>query len=236
MRVVSLVLWAFALAAACESKDLVSLPPDPSGNGGEAGESSGLAGAAAGAMPGAGGSSAEGGAGGAGLSVSSFHFEGTVDAMVEPTGAGGDGAGGATGEGGASGTADLPVTRVECTFYGDLIEVEPNDAGGFSGLLAGEVFRRLWSGDSPLFEFQAVIGGPGDFTIDAAGNVELHIAGDQPDDAKPFWLEIETLSGTEESLGNYSGAWTCASLMIDEPGFRDVGPDVSGTWQLEATE
>lgn len=230
------LLLLLSVTAACDSKTLVSGPPDPpdagleGGAGGEAGAGLGVGGA------GLGGEGAEGGTGGDPSSIASFHFEGMVDAMVEPTGAGGDGAGGAAGEGGASGAADMPVTRVECLFYGDLLEVVPNDEGGFSGLLAGEVFRRLWSGDSPLFEFQALIGGPGDFTTDAEGNIELHVAGDQPADAKPFWLELENLSGTEEAPGSYSGAWTCASLMIDEPGFRDVGPDANGTWQLEAME
>jgi hypothetical protein len=227
-----LILWSSVVA--CDSKKLVEIPAEPE-SGGAAGEAStsgrgGSGGADAGTGPGG-----EGGAAGEPSSSPSYHFVGKAYVDVAPEGAGGDGGGGASGDGGAGGATDLPLTRVECDFYGDLVDIEPNDGGGFSGTVVGEVFRQLLSEDELsgdpilLFEFQALIGGPGQLTSDLEGNFELRIAGEQPADAKPFWQELEVLSGTESSPGHYGGSWTCASMMFD----RDMGPDVPGTWTLE---
>jgi hypothetical protein len=130
---------------------------------------------------------------------------------------------------------DLPLKRVECDFFGRLVDAQPNDEGGYSGNVEGEVFRQLLSEDEAgepvlLFEFQALVGGPGHFTTDMHGNVELRIAGEQPPEALPFWLELEALSGAESSPDHYAGSWTCASLSML---LGDIGPEVPGTWTLE---
>jgi hypothetical protein len=54
--------------------------------------------------------------------------------------------------------------------------------------------------------------------------------------AKPFWLELEVLEGTETGELTYEGDWTCASLELDEPGFPDTGYLARGTWQLAPAE
>ena len=52
--------------------------------------------------------------------------------------------------------------------------------------------------------------------------VEFRAFGDQPDDAKPFWLAIEVLRGEETGPYTYEGGWSCAPILLDDPGFFDV--------------
>jgi hypothetical protein len=142
------------------------------------------------------------------------------------------GAGGAS-DGGAGGEPELPeIDRVECSFYGDVVDVVPDAEGGFSGVAIGEVFRNVYSGDG-RWEFSAFIAGPATLTVNGDGSVEFRAVGEQPADAKPFWQELEVLLGRSTGTDTHEGSWTCASLDLREPGFPDVaGYDADGTWEL----
>jgi hypothetical protein len=41
--------------------------------------------------------------------------------------------------------------------------------------------------------------------------------GDQPPDAKPDWLAIETLTADEVAPNEFEGTWTCAPLDLVGP-------------------
>lgn len=227
---------AVALAvAACSSQTQGSSSPASAGNGGAAGASGGKGGSAgsaagrsAGGRAGAAGESgapgesgAAGESGGGGAPGGALRFSGTATADFEPGG-----------EGGAGGeSAFPPIDHVECSFYGELLDVMENDAGGLSGVAIGEVFRNIYSGDQ-RWEFSAFIAGPATLTLLADDRVEFRAVGEQPAGAKPFWRELEVLSGTAVGPSSYEGAWTCASLDQNEPGFPDVGHEAQGTWEL----
>jgi hypothetical protein len=127
----------------------------------------------------------------------------------------------------AEGTAQDGVDRVECTFLLDFINLTDDDAGGFSGVAAGEVFRRTFTEDSIRFEFSALVGGPADLAADG-DDVELHLVGDQPAEAVPFWLALEALAGAETEPFEYEGEWTCAPVLVDDP--MDSPIEAAGTW------
>jgi hypothetical protein len=123
------------------------------------------------------------------------------------------------------------IDRIECNFYGEVLDLVDDEAGGFSGVAIGEVFRNLYSGEQ-RFEFSALIGGPAMLRSLGEDRVELRAFGDQTG-AKPFWLELEVLDARATNENAYEGSWTCASLDLAEPGFPDVGYEAPGTWDLE---
>lgn len=134
-------------------------------------------------------------------------------------------------EGTADATAPGGDVRVECTFFADLL-IEDRSPAGFSGVaLGGEVFRRAFAGDAPLFEFQALIGGPASLAVTADG-VELRVAGDQPRDAPPFWLALEVLAGAATSATSYEGEWTCAPVLGADAELEDPQLEAPGRWTL----
>ena len=188
--------------------------------------SAGGAGGAGGAEGGSGAAGAAGVAGAAGNPTRSeppetLRLTGSAKGNVE---------GVSPGEGGAAGAPALPaIERVECSFYADLLELEPDAAGGWSGLVAGEVFRVVYAGGR-RFEFSAFVGGPATLTVEDE-RVELRAVGDQTG-AKPFWRELEVLEGEQTGEYRYAGGWACASLELNEPGFPDVGGVVTGSWEL----
>jgi hypothetical protein len=101
-------------------------------------------------------------------------------------------------------------------------------ADGWTGTATGEVFRVPMP-DGGMFEFSALVGGSA--TITRAGTtVEAQLVGDQPDDAAPFWLSLETLTADETGELAWSGTWTCAQILPGDP--SDVAIDAAGTWTL----
>lgn len=155
-----------------------------------------------------------------------LRLTGTAAADVEVT---------SSGEGGAGGAPALPpIDSVECHFYADVFDLVDDEAGGWSGIAAGEVFRVVYSGEN-RFEFSAIFGGPATLRAASADRVELRAVGDQTG-AKPFWRALEVLEGDASGEYTYDGAWTCASLELNEPGFPDVGGEATGTWQLEPVD
>jgi hypothetical protein len=131
-------------------------------------------------------------------------------------------------EGVAAGVAEAGTDRVDCHFYATLEPLVLADDGGISGMVVGEVFRTITINDQ-VSEFSALIGGDGSL-MRVGDGVEVRIVGDQPPNAKPFWLELEVLSGTESNPFYYDGAWNCAPL--DAEGFSDLDLTVTGTWQI----
>ena len=129
-----------------------------------------------------------------------------------------------------TGTADATDggDRVECIFTLDLIDLVDDKAGGMSGLALGEVFRRTFDGDTPRFEFQALVGGPATLSPGDGGAVELRLVGDQPPDAIPFWLAMEVMAGSEIAPFQYAGPWVCAPVFVDDP--MDSPIEADGTW------
>jgi hypothetical protein len=128
--------------------------------------------------------------------------------------------------GGAEGVSG--PASVTCSFQLDLIDIRET-ADGWEGIATGEVFRRPES-DSGQFEFSALVGGPA--TITRAGTtVTARLVGDQPDDAAPFWLELETLTASETGELEWSGTWTCAPVLPSgDPAEVDI--EAAGTWVL----
>lgn len=189
-------------------------------NGGDAG-AAGAAGAG-GAAGAAGGAGAPGSGGFPGM----LYLTGTAEADVNVVG---------PGEGGAAGAPALPtIDRVECHFYAEVFDWVEESPGAWSALAAGEVFRAVYSGERK-FEFAAIFGGPTTFSVGSDGSVELRAVGDQTG-AKPFWRELEVLEGETTAEHTYAGAWTCASLELDDPGFPDHGGVATGSWELEPVE
>lgn len=188
---------------------------------------------------GSGGSSASGGSSGS----SSGGSAGTLsDAGSDATTGGAAGSGGSSGASSspdgftlkaeASGTSTDGTETVTCTLTVYYTNLVPNSSGGWTGDQGGEVFRIIQGAQK--YEFQALIGFTGTFNRGAT-EVEL-VMNDKPDpSAKPFWQELDVLNGTESSPDHYAGTWTCAPLMLDEPGFKDMKTYAPGTWTLEPT-
>ena len=138
-------------------------------------------------------------------------------------------------EGEADGTA-LDGESAVCSFWADVGALTFAADGRWSGtVLAGEVFRTITTSTAQnRFEFSAIIAGPA--TSSRTGDdVAVRVVGDQPLDAKPFWLELEVLTGTTSDDYRASGAWTCAPLDLNEPGFRDVNVEAPGRWRAVPT-
>jgi hypothetical protein len=220
VRVRPAVLLLVGLVACGTSKSNDSGSGARAGSGGDSGASGGGKGGA--------GTSGDAGAAGeaAGAPGATLRFTGTAMADIDSMG----GAGGAN-EGGAGGEPPFPeIDRVECRFSGDIVDQVSDDAGGWSGIAVGEVFRNIYSGDR-RWEFSAFIAGPATLTSLGDGRVELRAVGDQTG-AKPFWRELEVLEGRETGPNTVEGSWTCASLDLPDPGFPDVGGTATGTWEL----
>ena len=120
--------------------------------------------------------------------------------------------------------------RVECTLFLDIVDVAAT-ADGWSGTGSGEVIRRSFDGPDLTFEFSALVGG--EVSLAATdGTVEARLVGDQPDDAAPFWLSLEVISGDETAAFTYGGAWTCSPILPDDPETGDLDVEAPGTWTI----
>jgi hypothetical protein len=184
---------------------------------------------------GSGGTSATGGSAGSSSGGSAGAGE---DAGADATTGGAAGSGGASSIDGytlqaeAMGTSTDGTETVTCTLTVYYTNLVPNASGGWTGDQAGEVFRIIQGAQK--YEFQALIGFTGTFNRKST-EVEL-VMNDKPDaNAKPFWKELDVLKGQETSPDHYAGTWTCAPLMLDEPGFKDMKTSAPGTWTLEPT-
>jgi hypothetical protein len=214
------------LLAGCSSDDDDTGKASTGGTGGSADSSSGGQGGGAGTS--SGGQSGSGGSAGQ-------TFDGGSDASTGGT-AGSSGDAGTNAyilQAQATGTSTDGTESVSCTltvYYQNLV---PNASGGWTADQAGEAFRIITAG-AQMYEFQALIGFSG--TLEKTGvNVQL-IMNDKPDpNAKPFWMELDVLDGTETAPNEYGGDWICAPLMLDEPGFKDMKTYAPGAWTLTPT-
>ncbi|HEU5056062.1 MAG TPA: hypothetical protein VFU21_06040, partial [Kofleriaceae bacterium] len=110
--------------------------------------------------------------------------------------------------------------RVECSLWLDIVGVAAT-ADGWTGAGSGEVIRRSLDGEELLFEFSALLAGEVSLT-DTGGAVEARLVGEQPDDAAPFWLSLEVVTGEPAgAAGSWQGTWTCAPILPDDPGAGD---------------
>jgi hypothetical protein len=160
-------------------------------------------------------------------------------------GAGGSGGVGGAAEAGAGGTLPVPerliltgvaigtstdmMETVTCDLEGELLDLvlEGDDIAGF---FSGEFLRRVEVGRT-AFQFEPLVAGPA--RVDRLGGnmAELSLVGDQPDTAKPYWLEIEVLSAEEVAPYRFEGTWSCAPLEIDGMP-PDFSTTVTGTFEL----
>lgn len=120
--------------------------------------------------------------------------------------------------------------RVECTLLLDIVDVAVT-ADGWSGTGSGEVIRRSFDGPDLLFEFSALVGGEVGLTV-TGESVEARLVGDQPNNAAPFWLSLEVISGEETGAYTYGGDWTCSPILPDDPDTGDLDVEASGTWTI----
>jgi hypothetical protein len=210
--------WLFiatllALGGCNEDGGKSNAPEDDAGLGGASG-SGGAAGAAGGAgSAGSGGQSgaaAASGAGGAAGPPDMLHFEGTA----------------------MGSSSEDPGDRVECLFYGDLVDPVYQASGDVSGVVIGEVFRTIFVDGEKASEFSALIGGDGTLDYLDDGAIEARLVGDQPSDAKAFWLELEALNAQQTTPYSYAGAWQCAPILLGEEGFTDIDVTAAGTWEI----
>jgi hypothetical protein len=133
----------------------------------------------------------------------------------------------------ATGAATVDGTgteRVTCDFVLDLFEVTDDGSGGWTATSAGEVFRRSFDGDTPLFEFSALVAGPVSL-VDTGGGVEVRLVGDQTG-GMPFWTELEVITGTMTGAMTWEGGWTCAPILPGDPDTMDLELDAPGTWTI----
>lgn len=116
---------------------------------------------------------------------------------------------------------------VSCIFFGDVTEVVETE-DGWDGQMFGEVFRRsLDAAGSPVFEFQALLGGE----VSMRG-AEAHLFGEQDPSAMPFWRELVALEAEETEPYSYRGEWTCAPILPDDGPEGDSALSAVGTWTL----
>ena len=121
--------------------------------------------------------------------------------------------------------------RVECTMYLDIFDLAVT-ADGWTAAAGGEVIRRSFDGEDLLFEFSALLGGEVSLTSGGGGAAEARRGGDQPDDAAPFWLSLEVITGEETGDYSWAGSWTCSPILPDNPEAGDLELDAPGTWTL----
>jgi hypothetical protein len=219
-----------ALLSACGSSE-----GDGGGSGG-AGGTGGSAGSAGNAgsagSSGASGAAGASGSGGSSGSAGASGTSGSAGAAGQSTDGGTDGSSSEQYQldGSASGASSDGTETATCTlllWYSNLVH---DGSGGWTADQAGEVFRTIMAG-AQKYEFSALVGFQATLKKTATG-VEF-VLNDQPDpQAKPFWKELDVLEGTETSPGVYEGSWTCAPLLLDEPGFKDMKTHAPGTWKL----
>jgi hypothetical protein len=168
-----------------------------------------------------------------------------------PAGGGGDaegggGSGGVAGSGGEGGSGGVEMVPerlvlaglasgtmgddvVNCDLEGELtdITIEGDD---LSGTFVGEFLRRVEVGEM-AFAFEPFLGGPATVGRVPGEAAQLRLVGDQPDDAKAYWLAIEVLEAEEVAPYTFEGSWSCAPLEIDgnPPDFTTT---VTGTFTL----
>jgi hypothetical protein len=97
------------------------------------------------------------------------------------------------------------------------------------------VFRRTFVDDELMFEFSAFIAGDATMAETAEG-VALRAVGEQPDDAMPFWLELEVVTGEGTGSFTYTGEWSCAPILPDDPEAADSDQVGTGTWTVAPRE
>ena len=160
------------------------------------------------------------------------------------SGAGGQGGtadvGGAAGNGGApvlperlvlSGLASgtVGMETVTCDLEGEFIDLVL-DGNDITGFFSGEFLRSVEVGQN-AFQFEPLVAGPALIDRLTGSAADLYLVGDQPTDAKPYWLEIEVLHAEEVAPYEFEGGWSCAPLEIDgNP--PDFTATVTGTFRL----
>lgn len=168
-------------------------------------------------------------------------------AASSTTGAGGEagspGVGGAAGGGGSGGAPMLPerlvlsglasgtvrMETVTCDLEGELIDLAL-DGNDITGFFSGEFLRRVEVGMN-AFQFEPLVAGPALVDRLTGNAADLYLVGDQPNNAKPYWLEIEVLHAEEVAPYEFEGGWSCAPLEIDgNP--PDYTATVTGTFRL----
>ena len=140
-------------------------------------------------------------------------------------------------EGTAAGTANDefdagPGGSVECRISAVIEELDFEPNGDLVGVISGELFRTTTVGDA-AFEFAPLIAGPVSLRHTSPTQVELRFVGDQPDDALPFWQQLEVVTGTETGARSFGGEWVCAPGLLGDQGFGDIDLTVGGVWTLE---
>lgn len=119
--------------------------------------------------------------------------------------------------------------RVDCSFYLDVFDITA-DGDTWTVTTGGEVFRRPMP-DGGVFEFSALVGGPGTLVFDGA-TLEARLFGDALDEDPAFWRALEVLTASETGALAYDGTWTCAPILLGDPGFPDLDLEAPGTWTL----
>lgn len=151
-------------------------------------------------------------------------------------GGGGEGTGGAPPlpgvlelTGMAMGTGTDGVQTVTCVLSGQMTDLVL-DGDDITGFFSGEQVRLVEEGKF-AFTFEPFVGGPASVTREAGDEASLVLFGDQPPDAKPYWLELEVLSAVEVAPNEFEGGFRCAPL--DMPGNPpDFTTTVMGTFRL----
>ncbi len=161
----------------------------------------------------------------------------TTAATTATTGQGG---GGGEGTGGAPPLPDMleltgmamgtdGAQTVTCGLSGLMTDLVL-DGDDITGFFSGELVRLVEEGQV-AFTFEPFVGGPASVTREAGNEASLILFGDQPPDAKPFWLELEVLSAIEVAPNEFEGEFRCAPL--DMPGNPpDFTTTVDGTFRL----
>jgi hypothetical protein len=127
----------------------------------------------------------------------------------------------------ANGTVESEV--VTCTLGGELTQLMET-GGDITGFFSGEFLRRVEVGQQ-AFQFEPLVGGRGSVDRLGGDTAELRLVGDQPTNAKPYWLALEVLQSVEVAPYEFEGSWSCAPLDIDgmPPDFTAT---VMGTFRL----
>lgn len=126
---------------------------------------------------------------------------------------------------GTHATEDITAECVMDLYLFDLVETDT----GWEGSIGGELIRSVAVGDSGG-EAQFLMGGPDPgVVVESNGSVALSLVGDV--DTIPFWLALETITGTIDGELEYSGSFDCAPLDLQlGPGVNDTALTIQGTW------
>jgi hypothetical protein len=172
-------------------------------------------------------------------STTSATTSATSVATTATTGQGGGGGGGTGGApplpdmleltGMAMGMSTDGVQTVTCVLSGQMTDLVL-DGDDITGFFSGEQVRLVEEGQF-AFAFEPFVGGPASVTREGGGDASLILFGDQPPDAKPYWLELEVLSAVEVAPNEFEGDFRCAPL--DMPGNPpDFTTTVMGSFRL----